>query len=215
MKIRLVGDIHQEYNDFLKIVDDAHIKGIDRVVQVGDWGFGFGRSGDADVIDPMLDVCPIPVQMIRGNHDDPAEAKASTHWIPDGFTETINGTKIMYIGGASSIDKAYRTEGVSWWPDEELSVKELMDLHNVYNEFKPDIMITHDCPEFVTDHICGQFNKIKFNEISRTRQAFGAMHFVHQPKYWVNGHWHVDFAKTIQDTHFVTINVLNYIDIEL
>ena len=56
-------------------------------------------------------------KFIRGNHDDPQACREHPYWIKDGLIEN----DIMYIGGAWSIDREYRTEGVSWWRDEELS----------------------------------------------------------------------------------------------
>jgi hypothetical protein len=53
----------------------------------------------------------------------------------------------MYIGGALSIDKAHRTEGLNWWVDEELSIQEMNSIFDKYIKEKPDIMVTHDCPE--------------------------------------------------------------------
>ena len=38
---------------------------------------------------------------------------------------TIEGKKIFVFGGAESIDKEYRIPGVSWWPQEIPSFKEM------------------------------------------------------------------------------------------
>lgn len=58
---------------------------------------------------------------------------------------TINGKKILTLGGAESIDKNYRVEGYSWWKDEEITVNDFAKtLNNLEKEdFKIDYFITH------------------------------------------------------------------------
>lgn len=58
---------------------------------------------------------------------------------------TINGKKILTLGGAESTDKQYRVEGYSWWKDEEITVKDFTRaINNLEKEnFKVDYFITH------------------------------------------------------------------------
>lgn len=58
---------------------------------------------------------------------------------------TINGKKVLTLGGAESTDKQYRVEGYSWWKDEEITIKDFKrTIDNLEREnFKVDYFITH------------------------------------------------------------------------
>lgn len=119
----------------------------------------------------------------------------------------------MFIGGAVSVDKAYRLEGYSWWPDEELSYSELQLLVDKYIAVRPRTMITHDCPEDVAVAMCYHLRKSKIGDGSRSRQAFQAMLSVHSPDLWVFGHWHHSLDVTSNGTRFVCLAELEFKDL--
>src|SRR5665213_1502007 len=106
MKTRIIGDVHGRTLGYLN-----RITNVERSIQVGDFGFGFGTKGEAKFIDSLIDQMPGEHLIIRGNHDSPLEIAKSSHYIPDG---TVKGST-MFIGGASSIDREYRMPGVDWW----------------------------------------------------------------------------------------------------
>lgn len=129
----------------------------------------------------------------------------------------------MFIGGALSIDRDYRHEDYSWWPDEELSSEVLELLITKMIETKPKIMVTHDCPESVAAMILGTipclesggFMKMDPRFASRTREAFDRMFGAHQPQLWLFGHWHVPFDYLYRGTRFVCLPELATIDINI
>ena len=121
----------------------------------------------------------------------------------------------MYIGGAVSIDKSWRTEGIDYWSDEELTYSELSELLDKYIEYKPDVMITHDCPESIANEMMMAFNITKKDFPSRTRQALEVMFYHHQPKYWIFGHWHETISFSTLGTAFRCLGELEYLDIDL
>lgn len=57
----------------------------------------------------------------------------------------INEKKILTCGGADSRDKEWRTEGKSWWPQEQITSKDIS--HAIYNleqnDFYVDYIISH------------------------------------------------------------------------
>jgi hypothetical protein len=230
--LRLIGDIHGEYTQYAKLLDHPN------TVQIGDFGMGFHPATAASV-DTYLDAVekamddrnaelarvhsegvfepppsvPTSHRFIRGNHDDPGECRKSKHWISDGHYEG----GIMFIGGAASIDKAYRTEGVSWWPDEEISDVGLNILVEEYDKKRPRVMVTHECPESIARHVMIPLVKGAANFLSRTREAFERMLAIHAPELWVFGHWHTDI--TFRDEHLGTVfqclGILSHVDIEV
>lgn len=203
MKTRFIGDIHGRILDYLPILKDA-----ENSVQVGDFGLGFGPKDEAEFLDSILDSRDGNHRFIRGNHDSPNECKNSSHWIKDGTFE--NG--IMYIGGAWSIDQDWRTAGIDWWPEEELSYLELDSLVGIYDFLRPKVMVTHTFPISIPRD---QFGKKIFGTGSRTELAFERMFDMHKPEIWIGGHWHLSFDNVVDGTRFICLNELEYIDLEI
>lgn len=217
MKIRFIGDVHGYWNQYRDIIyRDATNKNIENSIQVGDLGMGFSSYSEwapdsAAAFDKKFKNGNH--RFIRGNHDNPSEVKKCSKWIPDGTIETTDlGNKIMYVGGAWSIDWAYRTMGVDIWEDEELSLQELNDLVNLYDQEKPDIMITHTAPIGIP---AGPMGFRILGNGARTELALQEMLEIHRPKFWIFGHWHKNFDKIIDGTRFICLNELNYIDLEI
>ena len=211
--VRFIGDIHGHFEPYKRIIRDA-----ERSVQVGDLGVGFKRIGgynDGEEYGnpPHRDMVENNALFIRGNHDNPSACRSHSQYIPDG---TVEGN-IMYIGGAVSIDKAFRREGYSWWADEECSMNELYKFVDTYIEVRPEIMVTHECPQAIAEEMVRitQNRKLEPEWSSRTRQAFQSMFSCHSPRLWIFGHWHVSFDYVYKDTRFICLNELEYKDIDI
>lgn len=200
-KIRFIGDIHGLTHRYMSIVEKSKYP----TVQVGDFGYGF--EGVYNPFKPER----TNHRFIRGNHDNPAKCREQPQFIEDGTIEN----NIGYVGGASSIDRAYRTEGVSWWPDEQLSIAELDAILGKLIEHKPEVIISHECPEFVADVICTTMNKRKFHDDNRTRIMLEQVYYHYKPKLHIFGHWHHDFDWLYQGTRFICLDELSYIDINM
>lgn len=58
---------------------------------------------------------------------------------------TINGKKILTLGGAESTDKQYRVEGYSWWEQESITQKDFNNALNNLERYNYDVdyFITH------------------------------------------------------------------------
>jgi predicted phosphodiesterase len=193
--VRFIGDIHGHYKPYFELLSFSEMP----TVQVGDFGFGFGRHGDADYVDAYFDVIKNNEKdrFIRGNHDS-----------------TIEGS-VMYVGGALSIDKQWRTEGVDWWENEELTVPRLNDMLSIYEKHKPKIMVTHDFPEFFASTVMIPAVNGSKGFPSRTRSAFDAMYEIHKPDLWIAGHWHKLVNVVVDKTRFICIPELSFIDVDV
>lgn len=208
---RLIGDVHGKYGPYKQILKKSPYP----TIQVGDMGGGFRKwpHGEPSTNPPYDSMEKGDHRFIRGNHDNPAWCSSHSQWIPDGNVES----GVMFIGGGLSIDKVYRVEGFSWWPDEELSTEELNHLVDCYIETKPRAMITHECPEEIAAEMerLAQRGKLDPHFASRTRQAFQSMWSAHSPELWVFGHWHRSFDQILNGTRFVCLAELEYKDFEL
>ena len=215
MEFRVVGDVHGKFRPYKKI-----IKGVSKSIQVGDMGVGFYKYGaDREVYPdqnpPYDSMAKGNHRFIRGNHDNPRVCAAHDFWIPDGTAED----GIFYVGGASSIDKEYRTEGMDWWPDEELSYEKLQEVIDHYAEVKPEIVISHECPDRIASDYLTWVNRVKIQDGSRTRQALDRMYEIHQPRLHIFGHWHHTFTMRLKGperfTTFQCLDELDYCDVRI
>ena len=209
--IRVIGDVHGKFKPYRNLIRD-----VPQSIQVGDMGVGFrGYNLDRELVwrtnPPYSAMSEGDHKFIRGNHDNPTVCRQQKHWIPDGTA--VDG--IYCLGGAVSIDRAYRTEGLDWWPDEELSYAELDRMIDDYAALKPDVVVTHDCPESMATALMAAFNKTKIADGSRTRVALEQMLHTHQPRLWLFGHWHVSLSFMVGRTTFRCLDELEFADVEI
>lgn len=205
--LRIIGDVHGKFRRYREIIRNVPFS-----IQVGDMGVGFrNRMGEWTANPPYDAMSEGRNFFIRGNHDNPEVCRRQKHWIPDG--SVVDG--IYCLGGAVSIDRAWRTEGLDWWSDEELSYAALERMVDEYTAIKPDVVITHDCPASAADGILAHFNMRKIEDGSRTRVALQTMLDIHQPKEWYFGHWHQSVSFVRGRTAFRCLNELEFVDIDI
>lgn len=172
--MRYIGDIHGRADLYAKA-----IAGCDASIQVGDFGYGFIPKESL----PLWPGAGNPNhRFIRGNHDDPAQCKAQPNYILSGQQGDH-----FYINGGWSIDREWRVEGVSWWPDEEHSAVDLNEILDDFIATKPRVVVSHEAP-------C-EIAKLMFGAKyppgpSRTSIMLQAMLDNHTPDIWIFGHWH-------------------------
>jgi hypothetical protein len=210
--IRFVGDVHGKFKSFKHDIETSNVDNLS-IIQVGDMGVGFGQG---DYWHESLDEYMVEnnVYFLRGNHDNPNSCKTMKSWIKDGTVID----DMMLIGGAWSIDHSYRTPGIDWWEDEELSYGELDALINLYEEKNPRIMVTHDFPTIASYKMfvrTGRSIGRKIQYLNRTAEALQAMFEIHQPTLWIGGHWHTSTDQVIDGTRFICLNELEWADINL
>ena len=203
MIIRFIGDVHGNWKRYKKIINDCDVS-----IQVGDFGVGFSGHSNPPY-DPMKKG---DHKFIRGNHDNPSVCKKHPFWIPDG---TMIHDKIFCIGGAKSIDAQYRTEGLNWWINEELSYKEFLILCDVYEKLKPSVVVAHEMPESLTYIVCSKCNLTKYDDPSITRQFLDNILEIHKPDLFIHGHWHVNHHTVYQGVEYIGLGELEHVDLEL
>lgn len=99
----------------------------------------------------------------------------------------IKNIKILCIGGAFSIDRWHRREGISWWPQEEITKSDidnaLTNLEKVNN--KVDYTFTH-C---VNTGIVRTVFHFKRDD---STDWLNVINRIANYKYWLFGHYHFD-----------------------
>lgn len=208
MTTRIIGDTHGNLRMYKQIIE-----GCDRSIHVGDFGVGFSNQAWHDKANKLI--ATGDHHFIRGNHDDPQKCKEMINYVPDG--KIIND--IMLVGGAWSIDHHIRTEGLNWWSDEEISIKEFDRILEQYAITKPRVMITHDCPNDAAQQLFIDSGASLFPGQplikTRTGSYLQAMFEIHQPEQWYFGHWHMTTGKVINGTKFQCLGIHDYVDVEL
>jgi uncharacterized protein YlxW (UPF0749 family) len=98
--------------------------------------------------------------------------------------ELDDGRRVLFMGGAQSIDRYRRYEGWDWFPEEIICEQELSYLP----EGKVDIVVSHTCPlEFPMENFC----RLRSPAIDPSRQYLSRILNKYQPAQWYFGHWHI------------------------
>lgn len=209
--IYVTGDTHglQDYYK-LHIFAGKHpeLTKNDFVIIAGDFGGVWDSKTLAIDLKPYT-MLPFTVLFVDGNHENfdlletfPVEKwhGGKVHKIrPDiihlmrGQVFEIEGKTIFTFGGATSIDKYMRREGVSWWSQELPTFEELDEgFANLkrYNN-KVDYIITHSCGERALTYpqirlIAGIKTTCPESHILSNFEDIVTF------KHWYFGHFHID-----------------------
>lgn len=196
MKILLAGDTHADYDNLCSLIDKASSNECSQIFVLGDLGYFPNHPGNSfmfHTISQHLSQHDIRLNWLPGNHEN---WESISNFPKDGFHEIyeniffsptgnvfeINGTTFMTVGGAYSIDKAYRTRGVDWFPEEELTYA---DYELCSSKGNVDILLTHDCPESI--HIP---NLLPIPEAIPNRTLLDHIFREVKPKKLFHGHYH-------------------------
>lgn len=195
--VKIIGDVHGKTGIFENVIKDAEYS-----LQLGDFGFRTAWKW------LNANCNPDNHKILLGNHEE--FPHITSHSIGHYGMHNLAGMEFFFVRGAFSVDKRFRTENVSWWAEEELSFKDLMDALDIYTQVKPDIMITHDCPGNVYGVSWDLFKRPWIP--NRTSQVLQEMFERHQPKLWIFGHWHLNVATYIKSCFFIGLNELDFVD---
>lgn len=204
--LRLIGDVHGDANA-LRSLRDRH----PNAIQIGDLGYGFapnttqGKASSKKLNSVLTEYGGM--RFFRGNHDHPMRCRRHSKHLASGWHEE----GFFVIGGGLSIDWKRRTEGVSWWREEEHSAAELRDLVDTFITKKPRLVLSHEGPPIATDRMF----KPRWKFESATARALQAMWDGWQPDMWVFGHWHRTRQIREGKTMFMCLGEKEWHDVHL
>lgn len=194
--ISVIGDVHGHYAQYERIARKREF-----TVQLGDLGFKYGCLNNLD---------PNNHKVVAGNHDNYDIISEYPHYLGDYGNYSLGGVNFFFYRGAYSIDRQYRTIGIDWWSQEQVGIEQFMKSRELYRETKPEIVITHDCPEKVSIMLLDPGQPIYQNT---TGWALQELFNIHQPKLWLFGHYHRSWSEIIGKTKFICLNELETIDL--
>jgi len=193
--LTIIGDVHGKYDHYRELIrkNEDH----SYTIQLGDFGFKYETLKNVDHTKHLI---------IGGNHDNYDICYNYPHFLPDyGYMVNFNGVDFFYYRGAYSIDRQDRTIGINWWEQEQVTIDHFMKARELYREIKPDIVLTHDCPDFMVRNYIGPYGRIYENI---TNWALGELYKIHQPKLWIHGHHHQSKTTVYGKTKFVCVDEL-------
>ena len=227
--IYVTGDTHGEY-DFGKLIKFAYahpsLTKQDYVIIAGDFG-GVWSPQTLEVVLGYYRLLPFTVLFVDGNHENfdminsyPVEIwkGGKVHIIkPDiihlmrGQVFEIEGKTIFTFGGATSIDRAYRIEGISWWRQELPTYEELDE--GFFNLKRYDNQV-----DYIVTHSCGE-RALAYPQVRNAagvKVACPESHILSNFedivtfKHWYFGHFHID--ARLSDKYTVLLNEVVRLD---
>jgi hypothetical protein len=228
--ILISGDFHANSRNELELITKSSLKKhygpafktIQYHIILGDAGFLWPGNDKTDLYNAkILAARPFKTLFLGGNHEpiygrDLKEFEQidlgfghpvykiyedfDVYYLERGFSYDIENKHLLVLGGALSIDKAFRRENISWWPGEYWTPQEeerCLELLKTDNRF--DYVLSHTGPNFICKQLlsvsesAGRKLKDKvaiFNEDIDNCISFGK---------WLFGHWHFDRICSLSD----------------
>lgn len=205
----ITGDCHQQFDKLFFFAEKMNLTEKDNIIVLGDMGLCW-RHDKQDFNyyikewENFENKCNL--YWVDGNHENfklisllPIEnnmRKCSDHihMLMRGQTYYFEGKKCLAMGGADSIDKHRRTEGLSWWPQEQITNE---DIEKVNSEHF-DYVFSHCCPTSIFNeykaYLCTLNNvvddadpaiHVSENKLEQLKN------FIEFDNWWF-GHYHVD-----------------------
>lgn len=193
----------------------------DYVIILGDFGLIWKYKPDNEerFWTKWLNEKPFTTLFVKGNHENydrletfsvtkmfdgtVRQISDSIFMLMDNQIYTIDGKKFYVLGGARSIDKAYRCEGISWWAQELPDVQKCNEVVDLIVErgTEVDYVITHCLPTtalhilsecYDADCLTDLLDVVDENTLNK--------------KHWYCGHYHSD--KPIDKLHTILYNTI-------
>lgn len=228
MAVFVTGDTHSgAHIDGVYEWDERVGQGLSRddlLVVAGDFGYpwDFSQAEEDEVY--WLETRPYRVVFVDGNHEnyDHWRSRPVKTWrggrtqqIEDyspirrlcrGEVFTLGGSRVFTFGGAASVDRQWRTEGLDWWPDELPGEEEFAHARATLDAcgWEVDYVITHTC----ASRLLGKtlYPKEGWEHPARDRLTDFLDEVEERLSYrhWYFGHFHED--KDVDERHTLLFN---------
>lgn len=196
----------------------------DYVIICGDAGFVWHGTDNEDLYwQKWLAKKPWTTLFVDGNHEnhDSLDAMSVEEWnggkihrindsilhLMRGQVYNINNKTIFTMGGAESIDKGYRKNGIGWWAREMPSESEYTEAINNLKKHNNtvDYIITH-CAPCEIQACLGYHDHNQLNEFLSSIMA--SVDF----KQWFCGHYHTDETSAMDNRFELVYDYIHNID---
>lgn len=214
-------------SDLLELSKEHEVEVV--ILQVGDFGWFPHLQSDEDQYGiynhvPHFVDEHIKIYWCPGNHENwfDIEDKEKNHsnqpfefnkdqmpyifYCPFGSMLTLHDNRtVMFCGGADSIDKYIRTEGIDWWRNEVITYSDMLKLPLESTDV--DIIISHTCPTYfnIIDDV-----KIH-NQIYKdsSRDYLDQVFDMFKPSLYFFGHFHRFKENKYKDCKWTALDMIN------
>jgi len=207
-----LGDTHNIYPIF-ELIDIYNIRD-SNIISVGDINIGFQHDiierANLAAFNEMAQETNNRFYLIRGNHDkkfywDHPVGLTNIYFMQDNTTEIIEGKKVLFCGGATSIDRKKRAPNTY---DENERVE--VDLSIKYTNI--DIMVSHCAPicgfphfpfPAIVEHYAKNDPELKadiLEDATKLQELYESLS--PKPKLYFFGHFHRSNTITVNETTF-------------
>ncbi|MBF0398647.1 MAG: metallophosphoesterase [Desulfobacterales bacterium] len=212
--IIVCGDIHGDWKALNKLIKD---KQPETILQCGDFGYWPNlkqarlydvSTGKFITEETKVENGYTKIYFCDGNHEDhdslrklvSTEVYPNVFYMKRGSVLTLpDKINVLFLGGASSIDRRGRTPGYDWFSEEILTEKDIENLPDC----KIDIVVSHTCPNEFKPVINDRFE----NDLSRVILSYILDKY--NPCLWYFSHWHVYKTGRFADTKWICLNMSN------
>lgn len=226
--IYVTGDIHGgcTMNNIVEWEEGKNLTHDDYLVIAGDFGIPWEFSITEDDLIYWIESRPWTTLFVDGNHerfswwkDQPIEewhggrvqrlSKYSRiRRLMRGEVFDFDGTTLFTMGGATSVDREWRIEGYSWWPEELPSEKEIKYaremLDSVYWEV--DYIVTHTCASDLLSKTLYPYSGWQSPDTDRLTNFFNELESKLDFRRWYYGHFHID--RNIDHRHTALMDAI-------
>lgn len=212
-----LGDHHGEWNFVFDIIKSKNISNC-HIVCVGDGGEGFipkpKQLRQFENLNNLFKKYDIEYKSIRGNHSDPSYFTvedriqlSNFELIEDYTVMEYNDKTIQFIGGAISIDRTRRKEGISYWEGEAVNFD-----RDKCKEV--DILVTHTTPSWCFPQ---QFNEMVYGwaredaylleDLTDERAVMDEIFKICKPRLHLYGHFHTSVTEKINGCNHKLLDI--------
>lgn len=188
------------------------------MVQVGDLGYWPRHPQGASFLERIVSAAGetgVEVWFCDGNHEDhtqlphdtatdPLEVMPRLWWVPRGTVVDLGGRRILFLGGAVSIDQERRTPEVTWF-SQEIPSEEHWQRARAAGSV--DVVIAHDTvPGMPVSGVPTLLIPWSIRRRARDhRRHLEEIHRILRPRVWVHGHWHQRATAQLDGTRFESL----------
>ena len=188
------------------------------ILQLGDFGVWPGPAGAGYLrrVSGALEAADCHLWFVDGNHEafpilsyrveyerrflldscGSPEISPRVSWLRRGSRWMWHGRMWLALGGAVSLDRAVRTEGRDWWPEEEITAEQTA---RVIEDGPAQVMVTHDCPSGVAHTFPAPPRFWDLADLARNdahRERLQEVVSAVKPRHLMHGHLHRAYRRT-------------------
>lgn len=226
--IAIQGDNHGDISTLMTNIDMYGTTGM-TIFHVGDFGYNLNREYQDEYhytailkkFNRFLKSRGIWMYVIRGNHDRPYYfdgrfTLSNFKMVPDYTVVTVHGKRWLMVGGALSVDRKGRRQGINYWNDEVFNLepdkyKHLRDIDYVITHTPPTVGLDYDvlhsdtvenyAKHFKDPHLIHEcvVERLKVQEL------YEGLKFNNDITNWYYGHFHFHMDNTHDGTRFICV----------